>query len=170
TTVPLTDIAPDDEFNISSAKNNRALILERFGKTIANAFLHTPHPLRRSVLAELEAEFPEVVDRTAHAPLRSHTDVSIASSLHHYYAYLTGRSVPAPISCGFINVGLREQQTKLTRLLSARIHDVFCLNDYHDGDVPAEEQSRIIDTFLTEYFPTASQFETGTVRNGRVER
>lgn len=73
--------------------------------------------------------------------------------------------MPGAISCGFVNVGLREQQKRLTRLLSARPHDVFCLNDYHDGDVPADEQARVIHAFLTEYFPVPSQFETGTVRN-----
>jgi hypothetical protein len=168
TTVDPDPVLDGNEFAFIGAKNNRALLEREFGRSLANTFLHTPHPLRRSVLAELDERFPAEVARTAQAQLRSATDLAIASSLHHYYGMFTGRSVPGTISSGFVNVGLQVQHPKLARLLSARPNDVFCINDYHEGDVPAEEQSNILAVFLPSYFPVPSQYESGTVRNKRL--
>lgn len=159
TAVPLSEIQPDDEFNIMAAKNNRALINSAFGRTLTHSFLHTPHPLRRSVLAELEERFAAEVSATAAAAFRSPTDLSIASSLHHYYGYLSGKAVPGRIASGFVNVGLREQHQKLVRLLASRGQDVFCINDFHAGDVDAEEQAMVMAAFLEAYFPVRSTFE-----------
>ncbi|WP_149829585.1 stealth conserved region 3 domain-containing protein [Streptomyces tailanensis] len=167
TSVPMVPPLETDDFNISAAKNNRALIAGAFGQLITHAFLHAPYPLRRSVMADLEQAFPQQVMGTAASRLRSHSDVSIASSLHHYYAFHTGRGVPGSISCGFVNVGLKEHRSRLSRLLTARPNDVFCLNDFHDGDVSEDEQDAILAAFLPSYFPIASQFEYGSPRNQR---
>ncbi|MET9882811.1 stealth conserved region 3 domain-containing protein [Streptomyces sp. NPDC006430] len=167
TAIAMVPTRHDDDFNISAAKNNRALIAGSFGQSLTHGFLHAPYPLRRSVLADLDRAYPDVVAATAASRLRSHSDVSIASSLHHYFAYQTGRSIPGRIACGFVNVGLSEHRTRLTRLMTARPHDVFCLNDYHDGDVPEDEQDAILTAFLPSYFPVASQFEYGASRNQR---
>ncbi|MEU6882279.1 stealth conserved region 3 domain-containing protein [Streptomyces sp. NPDC046712] len=167
TSVPMAPASDGDEFNMSAAKNNRALIHGSFGQVLAHSFLHAPHPLRRSVLADIEQQYWDAVSVTAASRLRSHSDVSVASSLHHYYGYHTQRSVPGSISCGFVNVGLSEQKPRLNKLLSARPNDVFCLNDYHDGDVSEDEQDATLAAFLPSYFPVASQFEAGSPRNQR---
>lgn len=159
--------AEDEDLVFVAAKNNRALLEREFGRTVTNTFLHTPHPLRRSLLEEIEARFPEEVAGTAAAQLRSRADLAIPSSLHHNFALVTSRAVLGVIASGFVNVGLREQHPKLNRMLGLRAQDVFCLNDYHGGDVSAEEQADIIALFLASYFPTASQFETGSARNRR---
>ncbi|OSC63151.1 transferase [Streptomyces sp. BF-3] len=167
TAVPMVPPLVTDDFNISAAKNNRALIADSFGQTLTHSFLHAPYVLRRSVMEDLERAYPEQVAATSASRLRSHSDVSIASSLHHYFAYHTGRSVPGSISCGFVNVGLSEHRTRLSRILTSRPNDVFCLNDFHDGDVPEDEQDAILAAFLPSYFPVASQFEYGSPRNQR---
>jgi glycosyltransferase involved in cell wall biosynthesis len=168
TSVPMAPPSYEDEFNISAAKNNRALIEQSFGQTLVHSFLHAPHPLRRSVLADIEENYQQAVAVTAGSRLRSHSDVSVASSLHHYFGFHTLRSVPGSISCGFVNVGLSEHKPRLNRLLTTRPYDVFCLNDYHDGDVPEDEQDAILAAFLPSYFPVPSQFETGSQRNQRA--
>ncbi|MFE5964057.1 stealth conserved region 3 domain-containing protein [Streptomyces sp. NPDC056463] len=165
--IPMGPVMEGDEFSRIAAKNNRELIAGMFGRTLVNSFIHAPHPLRRSVMADLEAYFPDAMARTAHNQLRSPSDVSAASSLHHYFGYYTSRSVPGKISCGFVNVGLSEQVKKLNRLLATRSNDVFCLNDFHDGDVSEDEQDATLAAFLPSYFPIASQFETGSPRNRR---
>ena len=159
TAVPLSEIRPDDEFNIMAAKNNRELLRGVFGRTLTHSFLHTPHPLRRSVLAEIEEKFADEVAATAAARFRSRSDLSIASSLHHYYGYLIGKAVPDRIASGFVNVGLREQHQKLIRLLASRGQDVFCINDFHAGDVDPEEQAMVMSAFLEAFFPVRSSFE-----------
>ncbi|WP_299540203.1 stealth conserved region 3 domain-containing protein [uncultured Streptomyces sp.] len=165
TAIPMLPPLSTDDFNISAAKNNRELIGGHFGQLLTHSFLHAPYVLRKSVMEDLERTYPEQVAQTSASRLRNHADISIASSLHHYFAYHTGRSVPGSISCGFVNVGLREHRTRLNRLLTTRPNDVFCLNDFHDGDVPEEEQDAILAAFLPSYFPVASQFEAGAPRN-----
>ncbi|GGY75656.1 stealth conserved region 3 domain-containing protein [Streptomyces omiyaensis] len=163
--IPMGPALEGDEFSRIAAKNNRDLIQGMFGQTLVNSFIHAPHPLRRSVMADLETHFPDALRRTAHNRLRDPSDVSVASSLHHYFGYHTGRSVPGRISSGFVNVGLSEQVKKLNGLLASRPNDVFCLNDFHDGDVSEDEQDATLAAFLPSYFPIASQFETGSPRN-----
>jgi glycosyltransferase involved in cell wall biosynthesis len=166
--VPMAPADTEDEHNVSAAKNNRALIQNDFGQTLVHSFLHAPYALRRSVLADIEQRYQQVAAATAASRLRSHSDISIASSLHHYFGYHTLRSTPGSISCGFVNVGLSEHAPRLNRILAVRPHDVFCLNDYHDGDVSEEQQDAILAAFLPSYFPVPSQFETGSPRNQRA--
>ncbi|MEU2554040.1 stealth conserved region 3 domain-containing protein [Streptomyces sp. NPDC013313] len=163
--IPMSPISNLDEFSRMAAKNNRGLVSAMFGRTLVNSFIHAPHPLRRSVMYDLEKYFPDAMRATAHNQLRNSTDVSVASSLHHYFGYYTGRSVPGGISSGFVNVGLSEQVKKLNHLLAARSNDVFCLNDFHDGDISEDEQDATLAAFLPSYFPIASQFEAGSPRN-----
>ncbi|MER5637503.1 stealth conserved region 3 domain-containing protein [Kitasatospora sp. NPDC002227] len=170
TKVDPAPVQDGEEFALIAAKNNRALLEREFGRTPTNTFVHSPHALRRSTLEELEARFPAEVARTADAQLRSATDLAIASSLQHYFGMFTGRTVADTISCGFVNVGLRSHHPRLAKLLSARPNDVFCINDYHDADVSAEEQADVLAVFLPSYFPVPSQFEKGSVRNARLAR
>lgn len=165
--IPMSPITEGDEFSRMAAKNNRELIRQMFGRTLVNSFVHAPHPLRRSIMFDLESHFPEAMARTSHSQLRSPTDLSTASSLHHYFGYYTERSVPGGLSAGFVNVGLSEQLPKLNTMLTARSNDTFCLNDFHDGDVSEDEQDAILAGFLPSYFPIASQFEFGSPRNQR---
>jgi glycosyltransferase involved in cell wall biosynthesis len=159
TPVPPSEPSPDDEGYFAAAKNNRALLEEAFGRVATHGFLHAPHPLRRSVLSEIAERFPEQVSATARNPFRANTDLSITSSLHHHYGYLTGRSVPSAISCSYINVGNYEHHSVLSRLLAARSHDVFCIGESADAEVPVDEQDRVLRAFLNAYFPVPSRFE-----------
>ena len=63
----------------NAARVNRRLIQERFGRTITRHLEHTPTPLRKSVLRDLEAEFPEDFRRTAASTFRSATDISVTN-------------------------------------------------------------------------------------------
>ncbi|MET8151564.1 stealth conserved region 3 domain-containing protein [Actinoplanes sp. NPDC049668] len=166
TQIPLWPTGDDEAFAVA-ARNNRALLEQAYGRTLMHGFLHTPHAHRRSTLAAIEAEFPDSVRQTASNRTRSATDVSMLSSLAHHYGLITGRAVEGGIRCGFVNVGLEEHHPRLRALLQRRNQDVFCLNDYHDGGVPQQDQERIIEAFLTAYFPIPSQFEKGSERNRR---
>ncbi|WNM35090.1 stealth conserved region 3 domain-containing protein [Streptomyces sp. Li-HN-5-11] len=159
TTVPIGEPAEGDEGYFAAAKNNRRLLQDRFGVTVANSFAHAPHALRRSVLEQIESDFPESVARTAANPLRGWQDISMVSSLHHHYGYLTGAAVPSSIRCAYIDVGTYARHPELTRLLTIRGHDVFCLGESQDAEVPDNEQARIIESFLRAYFPVKSPYE-----------
>ncbi|MEV6008838.1 stealth conserved region 3 domain-containing protein [Streptomyces sp. NPDC051976] len=159
TAVPPSEPSPDDEGYFAAAKNNRALLERAFGRTATHGFLHAPHPLRRSVLADIAERFPQEVARTAANPFRGNRDLSIVSSLHHHYGYLTGRSAPGAVSCRYVNAGDYGHHSVLSHLLATRNHDTFCIGESPDAEVPAAEQDRVLHAFLSAYFPVPSRFE-----------
>lgn len=170
TAVPPTPVGADDDFNFAAGKNNRALVEAAFGRTLTRAFLHTPHPLRVSVLSEIEQRFPAEVARTAASQLRSPTDIAVPSSLHHYYGYFTGRCAPGALRVSYVDLGDVTQHPKLTQILTTRGFDAFCLNDTHHGSVSGDELARVTRAFLDSYFPVASEFERGSARNRAAAR
>lgn len=177
--LPPTAVSADDAFEVSAAKNGRALLEARFGRTATDLFRRAPHALRRGVLREIEREFAAELARTGRAAERSHADVAAASWLHHAYAYVTGQGVPGEIAHEYVDLGDRGRHRLLTRLLASRAYDVFCLagggaavgsasGGPAGSDVPPGEQARIRRAFLAEYFPVASRFEKGSARNLRT--
>ncbi len=146
---------------MSAAKRNRDVIADHFGVTITNKFQHVPHALRRSVMHDLEREFAEEFRRTASAQFRSAADISVASSLGHYYGYITGRAVPGSLRYFYADIARHDTPDRLTTLLRDRDYDVFCLNDHDSSRIDPVEQARIVRDFLEAYFPLPSPFEKG---------
>ncbi|MFW6640079.1 stealth conserved region 3 domain-containing protein [Nocardiopsis algeriensis] len=142
----------------AAAKQNSLLIGERFGKVPTTKFKHTPIPQRRSVLEELEREYPQVFAATAASRFRHPGDHSIPSSLHNYHALLTGRAVMGRLRYTYLNMADAEAVRKRTReLLANRNHDSFCVND---TTTPGDDTSaRLVDAFFRDFFPSPSSFE-----------
>lgn len=144
----------------NSARVNRQLLKERFGRTITRHLEHTAAPLRVSVLRELEAEFPEDFRRTAASTFRSATDISVTNSLYHYYALLTGRAVlQTEAKVQYIDTTMREGISDMRKLLRRRNVDLFCLNDGSFPELTAEERAVAIGEFLEAYYPIAAPWE-----------
>jgi hypothetical protein len=144
---------------MSGGKNNRDLLAKAFDRTVTNKFKHVPHTQRRDVLLELEERFPEVFEQTARHQFRDPGDFSIAASLHHHYAYLTGRGVEGQLEYAYLDIADYRTESRLRRLLRNRDCDVFCLNDHDSDGVEAEAQQRMLSSFLDRYFPFSSPFE-----------
>ncbi|MEO3766843.1 stealth family protein [Streptomyces sp. B5E4] len=142
-----------------AGKNNRALLQERFGTYVTQKMKHTPHALRRSVLAEIEERFPERHRQTAASRFRSATDLSVPSAFHHYYAAFTGRAVPGQIPYDYFDLAHPDLATRLRRLLRRRDRNVFCLNDTLSGAGDLAWQVELVRPFLQAYFPDPSPFE-----------
>jgi hypothetical protein len=156
------DLGPPDLVEppvMSAAKNNRALIRDAFGVNITQKLKHVPHAQQRSVLFEMEERFPERFAQTSANRFRSHSDLSIASALHHYYAYATGRAVPGKIRYAYSDVSDPYTAKRLQKLLWARDSDVICLNDTDLDGVDADQKADLLRDFLEAYYPVPSAFE-----------
>jgi hypothetical protein len=150
----------DDDLPVNAAaKNSRTLIERTFGVRVTRKMRHTPHPCRRSVLAELEQRFPAEVAATARHQVRHPEDLALPSSLHHFWAWLTGRGVPSPIGYHYLDLGEPETPIRLAKLLRHRNVDVFCLNDTDATPAIAHQQAELLREFLPAYFPFASPYE-----------
>lgn len=159
--VPTLPVAPDDEGYRAAAKNTRTLLQREFGRTTTHGFVHAPHALHRSVLAELTERFADGLETTARSRFRSTSDLALVSSLHHHYAYLTGRSVPGSIAYDYVNISQRTHHARLGRLLQDRGKTVFCIGETLDSELADEEKALAIRAFLTAYFPVRSPYERG---------
>ncbi|MFB9661672.1 stealth family protein [Glycomyces mayteni] len=141
-------------------KNDRALIDRAFGRTISRMMKHVPYPLQRSVLAEMEKEFDEEMERTARSAFRNVTDVSTVT-LQHYYAYLSGRAVSGHAQVEYLELSMPGVAERLELLLERRDRETFCINDAGLPPELAEERSALMQRFLDAYFPVASPWEKG---------
>jgi hypothetical protein len=146
----------------NAARVNRALLRERFGKVTTRHLEHCAAPLRKSVMAELEREFPEEFRRTAASRFRSATDISVTNSLYHYYGLLTGKAVAqTDAKVKYIETTLRKALPSMKRLLKRRDQDMFCLNDGSFPEISVEERTAAVIEFLEHYFPFPAPWEKG---------
>jgi len=140
---------------------NRALLRERFGRTITRHLEHTAAPMRRSVLGELEQEFPADFARTAASRFRSGDDISVTNSLYHYYALLTGRAVTqTALRVLYVETTLARSAALLRRLERRRQHEMFCLNDGSEPEIPEDARVATVTSFLERYFPVPGPWES----------
>ena len=120
---------------------------------------HSPHPHRISVLQEIEQRFAEEVDRTAHSPFRSDTDLSLLSSLAQHYGLLTGSAGRPGGTAGRSSTsGSADLNRQLSRMLN-REQDFFCIGDFHVHGLPPGSLAGALSTFLQSYFPVAAPWE-----------
>ncbi len=160
TRIGLGDTHPDRSGFENAARVNRALLRERFGKVTTRHLEHCAVPLRRSVMAELEAAFPEEFRRTAASRFRSASDISVTNSLYHYYGLLTGRAVvQTDARVKYIETTLRSALPAMRRLLKRRNQDMFCLNDGSRPEISVEERTAAVIEFLERYFPFPAPWE-----------
>ncbi|MGW0994043.1 stealth family protein [Streptomyces sp. NPDC002523] len=157
--IPQGPVVETDTPVDAACKNNRALLLERFGKVITQPMEHIPYALRRSVMEEAERDFPEDWARTAASRFRAMTDLSPTSSFALYYAALTGRAQPGSMPFTYLQLAVPDLADRLQRLLDGRDQDSFCLNDAFSTSEDIETQTELLDGFLDSYFPTPSPHE-----------
>ncbi|GAA3936805.1 stealth family protein [Microbacterium soli] len=139
---------------------NRALLRERFGRTILRDLSHCATPLRRSVLFELEREFPAEFARTAAARFRSMTDISVTNSLYHHYAQLTGRASPTTRPrIAYVQTTAAGALQRMDELAERRNVDLFCLNDGPETDIPEQLRRRAVQDVLERMFPIRAPWE-----------
>jgi hypothetical protein len=144
----------------NAARVNRQLILERFGQVITRHLEHTAVPLRKSVLSQMEREFPEEFARTQASQFRSSTDISVTNSFYHYYALMTGRAVQQETAkVLYVNTTTRAGLDLLPVLRKKRSYDFFCLNDSSFPEVSAAERAGRVVGFLDRYFPIPAPWE-----------
>lgn len=144
----------------NAARVNRQLLFERFGQIITRHLEHTAVPLRKSVLVEMEREFPTDFARTQASTFRSSTDISVTNSLYHYYALMTGRAVQHETAkVRYVDTTTQAGLDLLPKLRKNRAHDFFCLNDSSFPEVSAAERAERVTVFLERYFPIPAPWE-----------
>ena len=143
----------------TAARRGRELLAERFGRVVSGKPYHAPYPLRRSTLQQMEAEFSEVVRKTAHSRFRSPTDLSIAASFGGHYGLGVADSVIGQIEAEYVHVESGRLQWHLDRIRLSRRFDTFCVNETRSGTAGAVDREQRIATFYEQMFPIAAPWE-----------
>ncbi|MFF2961789.1 stealth family protein [Streptomyces sp. NPDC057963] len=157
--VPMTPPSPQDPPSEIAAKNNRVVIAGTFDRVLTRKMKHVPHSLRRDILQEIEERYAAEHRLTQHSRFRSSGDLSITSSLHHYYGQQTSRSVTGKIRYTYLDLAAPNTGRHLNRLLAQRDYHTFCINDTVDDPDTAEARTSMLKTFLEGYFPVPSPYE-----------
>jgi hypothetical protein len=145
----------------NSARVNRRLLHERFGRVTTRHLEHAATPLRKSVLLQMEEEFAEDFSRTAASTFRASTDISVTNSFYHYYALMTGRAVvQQQARVKYVETTLKIALKEMDSLLKQRSYDFFCLNDGSAPEISVEKRTTAVVSFLERYFPIRAPWET----------
>ncbi len=152
--------AEEDEAPVmTAAKNNRDLLRSRFGRTFTAKMKHVPHALRRSILQEMAAAFPQAYETTAAQRFRSPQDHAMVSSLYHWYAYATGRAEPGTIRYFYTDINHPAAPRRLRSLRERRDVDALCLNDHARDEAGTDEGHRALRDHLEQVYPVPSSYE-----------
>lgn len=155
----IQNASPRDLPVLSAAKHGREFMITQHGRTVTNKFKHTPHPQLRSVLQEMEAEYPDLFRSVASSKFRSAEDYSIASSLYHYHAFAKQRAVVGDIAYDYLDIASSRAALRLEWFSYQGRLEVVCLNDTDVGAADQEQVSRLLTDFLERRFSIASSFE-----------
>ncbi|WP_230085400.1 MULTISPECIES: stealth family protein [Arthrobacter] len=144
----------------NSARVNRRLLWDNFGRFTTRHLEHSAAPFRKSVMRELEATFPAEFAATAASRFRAATNISVTNSLYHYYALFTGRAVMHANGKGvYVDTTTEKGLASLERILLKRNADFLCLNDGSSPEVGPEERLARVTDFLQKYFPLKAPWE-----------
>lgn len=153
-----TDV--DQSPHILGGIRARDLILSRFGRSIRSRMLHTPHPLRRDVLDEMESSLADVFDASSAEVFRGDTSVPIPSVLYPYWAHATGRAtLDGKVEYTYINTARSANFSRYDLTLATRMYEVVALGDHRSSDVEPEEQRERAVTFMRRLVPVPSPWE-----------
>ena len=163
-TVDQSEASTADTDLVWTLKNNRDLIQHTFGENIQNKLAHVPHSQIRSTLFEMEKLYEPRFTRTTYSRFRSIHDISVASSLYHYYASFSGKGLlrhlsrRSPFRCRYINTASPWLRPVLRSLCYSRTYQVFCINEPM-AVIDTTPFDPIVATFLDTYYPEKCVFE-----------
>jgi hypothetical protein len=107
----------------------------------------------------MEEVFTKDVERTSRSRFRSYTDISMASSLHHHYAFQVGASVPGDIRYWYLDSMWPDLAQRLESLENRRGQDAFCVNDTVATESDLTRIEPVVRRFLSSYFAVPSPYE-----------
>ncbi|WP_051265690.1 stealth family protein [Nakamurella lactea] len=144
----------------NAARVNRRLLHEKFGVVTTRHLAHAPTPLRRSVMQQLQQEFPDEFAATAASAFRASGNISVTNSLYHYYALITGRAVVQQSArVDYLDTTVAAGLNRMDALLAKRSMDFFCLNDGSRPEVDPVVRAQRVTEFLQTYFPIPAPWE-----------
>ncbi len=138
------------------------LIARDFGLLFDRKLSHVPIPMKRSLLQEIEAQYPEPIAKTRSAKFRSASDIALPSMLAHYYGIAKGIAVEwteESGECIYVDTGRHDFQSQL-EIITQTKPSFVCLNvTGTHADIDLDTQADLLRDYLRQRYPIASPFE-----------
>ena len=155
----VTDGQPD---YLNGARNANKLVEQEFGVSTTQLVTHSPQPLRKDVLNELDAKFGETLDRTAHNKFRATNDVAVTGYLHAHFAIAVGKAISDTTPVQLIQQNHRFRKI-FSDLMTSKEENKplplsICLND-GAGSHLNKLWNNSVSSFLEVFYPDESSFE-----------
>jgi hypothetical protein len=158
-----------NQWFISESQTDGAiqLLVDSRYKHTFRTFAHSPRPMLKSMLIELERVAPELFSGVRSTVFRAWNKPTIVSDFVMRWALATGRAKVSEHSHLYISTGESGNQAQLDLLISRLgIIDFFCINDTSDDADGADPRFENIRLSLEQMFPLASSFETSYRQEG----
>jgi hypothetical protein len=125
-------------------------------------FAHSPRPMRRALLQELEDKAPELFAGVRSTVFRSWDKPTIVSDFVLRWALAHSVAKMRTYRHRHVSTGDADQQTQLQALAAEfGALDFFCINDTTDDAHPQDPRLRQVQSVLQGMLPQASGFEQG---------
>jgi hypothetical protein len=146
----LGDLRPVD----FAAINVGRLLEENFSFRPEKKLHHSPYPLLKSTLFEIESQYGQLLLNTMRQKFRTNTDLPLATTLHAYYSLLRGYAQQGSIDCRYIDIG-----DPLFIFLIAPFsplwrgkYQTFCLNEVKSVGYLSTLRDYLVSSFLKRMF------------------
>lgn len=148
---------------LNAARNSNVLLEGTFSKTSTQLVTHSPQPIIKSIIFELEELYSQHFYSTIHSRFRTPTDIGVTAFLSAHYSILSGRAVPDERAVLLIQQN-HDFELRLSNLISMKNGNSrklplsICLNDGADSHLN-EQWNASVTEFLDAFYPTPSKFE-----------
>lgn len=148
---------------LNAARNSNRLIEQTFHRSTTQLVTHSPQPLRKDILDEIERKFPDELAVTSHNKFRKLDDIALTGYMHAHYSMLTGNAVFDATPVRLIQQN-HNFKVMLSDLISAKdsgdknLPLSICLNDGADSHLN-NEWNEAVANFLQSFFPDKSTLE-----------
>jgi len=145
--------------------NNIKVIEDRFDVIPIAKVQHTPHPMLRSSLQEIEVLCKDELEITRSQPFRSNYDLNVTSNLVQHYMLASGKAVQPAEHLNtsksnylYIDTGRLHSIIKYLRIIFKR-PKFLCFNTHIKESISLHWQKKILKVVFTILFPFKSHYE-----------
>ena len=144
----------------ASAHNAQVRVLAQAYTHVLRTFAHSPRPMRKSLLLELENLAPDMFSLVRSTVFRTWDKPTIVSDFVLRWALASGRAKVRDYAHLYVSSGATEQSAVLESLVNlvGKI-DFFCINDTTDDAYPHDPRLLEVREALQRMFPQPSSFE-----------
>lgn len=163
--IPFCDKDSSDIASEWGVINANDLLWDSFSAIMPYKTKHTPIPLRKSLISDLEAKFPEHFARLRRTPFRTNDDLAPTSSLHACFGLAEGKVVRGDIAYRYINLARPDLRRALNSIAHSSHAMVFCLNDTEISESETFDwdlQEQTVVGFLEMMYPYQAPWEKRT--------